>query len=201
MKTIILATHNLDKLKEIEEIFQSLPVKLKSLLYFPEIPEVVEDGNTLEENALKKAREIFRATNIPALADDTGLEVFCLSMAPGVFSARYAGEQASYLENNLKLLEELKGVPANNRGARFRTIAAFVGDNFEKITEGVCYGRISENMSGTKGFGYDPLFIPDGYNISYAEMPLSQKNKISHRGEAFRLMIKFIKEYLTNQIK
>ena len=122
-------------------------------------------------------------------------------MAPGVFSARYAGEKASYLENNRKLLEELKSVPVNNRGARFRTVAAFVGENFEKITEGICVGKISESMSGTNGFGYDPLFIPDGYNISYAEMPLSQKNKISHRGKAFRLMIKFIKEYLNKGIK
>lgn len=201
MKTIILATHNLDKLKEIEEVFKNIPVNLKSLFDFPEIPEIVEDGNTLEENALIKARKIFRATNIPALADDTGLEVFCLNMAPGVFSARYAGEKASYLENNRKLLEELKSVPVNNRGARFRTVAAFVGENFEKITEGICVGKISESMSGTNGFGYDPLFIPDGYNISYAEMPLSQKNKISHRGKAFRLMIKFIKEYLNKGIK
>jgi XTP/dITP diphosphohydrolase len=162
---------------------------------YPEIQDVVEDGETIEANALKKARKIYRVTNIPALADDTGLEVYALGMAPGVRSARYAGEKATYDDNNRKLLMQLKDVPQADRGARFRTVAVFVTKDFEKIVEGICTGKIAEGLSGKGGFGYDPLFIPDGSNLTYAEMSMEEKNKASHRARAFIEMKKVLAEY------
>ena len=191
MQKLILATHNYGKLKEIKGILNDLSIELGSLLDYSSIPEVVEDGKTLEENALKKAREIFRLTGIPTLADDTGLEVLYLGMAPGVISARYAGEKVSYEANNRKLLKELDNVPAHKRTAQFRCVAAFIAKDIEKITEGICQGKIIEYLRGTGGFGYDPLFIPDGYELTFAELSIDIKNQISHRAKAFQKM-KFI---------
>jgi XTP/dITP diphosphohydrolase len=191
MQKLILATHNYGKLKEIKGILNDLSIELGSLLDYSSIPEVVEDGKTLEENALKKAREIFRLTGIPTLADDTGLEVLYLGMAPGVISARYAGEKVSYDANNRKLLKELENIPLDKRTARFRCVAAFIAKDIEKITEGICQGIIIEYLRGTGGFGYDPLFVPDGYELTFAELSIDIKNQISHRAKAFQKM-KFI---------
>ena len=191
MQKLILATHNYGKLKEIKGILNDLSIELGSLLDYSSIPEVVEDGKTLEENALKKAREIFRLTGIPTLADDTGLEVLYLGMAPGVISARYAGEKVSYDANNRKLLKELENIPLDKRTARFRCVAAFIAKDIEKITEGICQGKIIEYLRGTGGFGYDPLFVPDGYELTFAELSIDIKNQISHRAKAFQKM-KFI---------
>jgi len=194
MQTIILATRNPGKFREISSILGDLQIRIVSLLEFPAISDVVEDGITLEENALKKARKVFLETNIPALADDTGLEVYSLKMAPGVWSARYAGENVSYDDNNRKLLRELKAVSTKDRGARFRSVAAFVAADYEKTTEGICTGKIAQGLRGKGGFGYDPLFIPDGYNVTYGEMSMKEKNKTSHRARAFMEMKNVLSE-------
>ncbi|MBI1806095.1 MAG: RdgB/HAM1 family non-canonical purine NTP pyrophosphatase [Ignavibacteria bacterium] len=197
-KTLILATRNPGKVEEITSILSGLHLTVKSLLDYPNLPEVVEDGQTLEENALKKAREIFRATAVPALSDDTGLEVFYLGMKPGVFSARYAGENVSYADNNRKLLAELKNVPINERRAQFRCVAAFIGKGVERTTHGVCPGRLLDEVRGSGGFGYDPLFVPDGYEETFAQLPGNVKNSISHRAMAFGQMETIIAEYFTH---
>lgn len=194
MRKLVLATRNKGKLKEISALLKELPVELFSVLDFPEVSDVVEDGATLEENALKKARAIFAATCLPALADDSGLEVQALSMRPGVISARYAGEGATYEANNRKLLFEMQDVPPSRRAARFRCVAAFVSDDFEKTTEGVCAGRIIDSPRGAGGFGYDPLFVPDGYDKTFAELPVGIKNDMSHRAKAFAAMKEFLQK-------
>ena len=189
---IILATRNPGKVQEIKAILSGIPLDITSLLDMPHLPDVIEDGTTLEENALKKAKEIFHATNTPVLSDDTGLEVFHLGMKPGVYSARYAGEHASYEDNYMKLLHELEGVPFARRGAQFRCVAVFFGDGIEKITEGICRGRIAASLRGTGGFGYDPVFVPDGGEKTFAELSPDLKNQISHRSKAFFQLKKFL---------
>jgi XTP/dITP diphosphohydrolase len=196
MQKIILATRNPGKVKEIEAMLRGLDVKLLSLHDFPNVPELIEDGATLEENALKKAYQVFKATKIPALADDSGLEVLALNMRPGVYSARYAGEHVSYEDNNRKLLTELLRVPSIQRCAQFRCVAAFVDSSIQKTTEGICRGSIIKDPRGTGGFGYDPLFMPEGYTQTFAELPSPIKNSMSHRAHAFSSM----REFLQNQL-
>ena len=196
MHKLVLATRNKGKLAEISALLRDLPVAVLSVFDFPEVPEVDENGATLEENALKKARTIFNATHLPALADDSGLEVFALGMKPGVLSARYAGEHVTYDDNNRKLLEELQGVPANERRAQFRCVAAFVAKDLEKTAEGTCTGIIIDAPRGSGGFGFDPLFVPDGYDKTFAELPLEVKNSFSHRAKAFQQMKKLLVEVL-----
>lgn len=196
MKSIVLATRNAGKLKEISGLFAGCDYRFISLRDLPRIPEVPENGSSFEENALIKAREIFRVMQLPALADDSGLEVEALGNRPGIFSARYAGENVSYAANNKKLLEELKGLPPEKRHAHFRCVAAFVAPGVEYVTEGICPGMIIDSPRGTGGFGYDPLFVPDGYQNTFAELSLDIKNSISHRSRAFRLMADYLKKYL-----
>lgn len=184
MKQLVLATRNQNKIKEIKNILGNLDAQILTLDDFPLISPIVEDGQTMEENALKKAHTVFQQTRLPVLADDSGLEVFYLAKRPGVHSARYAGENATYEENNKKLLKELKGVPSRRRNAQFRCVIAFVAEGEEKIVEGNCEGKIIEEPRGSNGFGYDPIFQPTGYTQTYAEMPLQLKNKISHRAKA-----------------
>ena len=193
MTKIIVGTRNPGKYREILEIMGRLPVEFVSLIDLPEIPEVKEDGTTIEQNSIKKLRTIFNATGIPTLADDTGLEVYHLDMEPGVYSARYAGEHASYDENNMKLLSALRGVNAELRRARFRCVASFTDGIIEHTAEGICEGAIVTEPKGTGGFGYDPLFVPDGFDQTFAELPTSVRNKISHRAVAFRAMFDFVK--------
>ncbi len=196
MIEILLATRNKGKIKEIKAILEDLPIIIKSLSDYPNLPDVIEDGETLKENALKKAREIYEAILIPTIADDTGLEVDYLNKMPGVFSARYAGENVNYAENNKKLLKALENVPMINRSAQFRCVAVYKDNHFEKIVEGVCRGKITEHFRGTGGFGYDPLFIPDGYDNTFAELAGCVKNKISHRAMAFNGIKDFLKEHI-----
>ena len=189
---LVLATRNPGKVREIRALLGEFPCEIIDLGSFPELPEVIEDGQTLEQNARKKAWTIFQATKLPALADDSGLEVQALGMRPGVFSARYAGEHVSYEDNNRKLLDELKGVPGRLRTARFRCVAAFVAEGVEHVTEGVCEGSLALELRGVHGFGYDPLFIPNGFQESFAELSPEVKNRISHRSEAFQAMRRFL---------
>ena len=185
---LVLATRNVNKLEEIRDVLGLDPHTVKSSFDYPQIPDVVEDKDTLEENAIKKATTIAAATGCWALADDSGLEVDALSGAPGVYSARYAGEHCSYLDNCKKLLFEMEG--KTNRHARFRTVLALVNLVGEvRTVEGAMEGTILTEMRGDGGFGYDPVFIPDGYELSYAEFEPAEKNRISHRGRALQTAI------------
>ncbi|MCL5020972.1 MAG: RdgB/HAM1 family non-canonical purine NTP pyrophosphatase [Bacteroidetes bacterium] len=181
---VVLATHNHHKVEEIRNILAALDIELLSLDAFPEIGEIEEDGDTLEENARKKARTVFEATHFLSLADDTGLEVEALGGRPGVYSARYSGENATYQRNNEKLLGELKGLPPERRKAKFRCVISIIGERTDEIAAGEVPGKIIDAVRGTNGFGYDPLFMPDGYDATYAQMDSELKNKLSHRAMA-----------------
>lgn len=185
---LVLATRNANKLEEIRDVLGLDPHTVKSSFDYPLIPDVVEDKDTLEGNAIKKATTIAAATGCWALSDDSGLEVDALGGAPGVYSARYAGEHCSYLDNCNKLLFEMEG--KINRRARFRTVLALVNLVGEVRTlEGAMEGTILTEMRGDGGFGYDPVFMPDGYDLSYAEFDQAEKNRISHRGRALQAAI------------
>jgi XTP/dITP diphosphohydrolase len=183
---ILIASRNAHKIREIREIFDLPEVEWVSTAEFPDLHDVVEDGDTFEANAVKKATELARATGLWALADDSGLEVAALGNAPGVYSARYAGEPCDHANNNAKLLRELAG--ATDRSARFRCVAA-LSDSSGRVetVSGSCPGRIVDALRGAKGFGYDPLFVPDGHEATFAEMGDEQKNRLSHRGCAMGL--------------
>ena len=196
MTTIVLASRNKDKITELRSTLAPLGITLKSTYDFPGLEEVIEDKFTLEGNALKKARYVFDETGLPALSDDTGLEVDALDGRPGVFSARYAGESSSYQDNVDKLLAEMDGVAANDRGAQFRTVAAFITNDNEYTFEGICRGQILTEERGDKGFGYDPVFRPDGFEQTFAELDTETKNEISHRGKAVQKFTDFLAEQI-----
>jgi XTP/dITP diphosphohydrolase len=183
---LLVATRNKHKLEEIRQIFTLPGLELLAADDVPGLPEdVVEDADTFEGNALKKARERSEASGLWTLADDSGLEVVALGNAPGVHSARYAGEPCSYPANNAKLLRELQGVA--DRRARFRCVIALrAPDGREWTAEGSCQGRIILEPRGANGFGYDPLFVPDGFEQTFAELDGATKNSLSHRGRALR---------------
>jgi XTP/dITP diphosphohydrolase len=190
---LVLATANADKAKEIEAIMRSTAGHRIVLLPRPsEVPDVEETGDTLEENAGLKARALARATAMPAIADDTGLEVDALGGAPGVRSSRYSGENASYEDNVAKLLYELNNAGADSeekRTARFRTVAlASFPDGHEVVAHGVVEGHIAAERRGENGFGYDPVFVPEGSSMTFAEMDPQEKHGMSHRGRAFRAL-------------
>ncbi|MCG8605560.1 XTP/dITP diphosphatase [bacterium] len=183
--SVVLATRNEDKIKEIRQLLSGVERNLMTLHEFPGAPEVVEDGSTLEENAVKKATEIAIYTGLTAIADDTGLEVDFLNGAPGVFSGRFSGEHATYGDNIEKLLRELQGVSLEERSARFRCVVAVVDGDHTKTMEGACEGTILEEPRGDFGFGYDPVFYVPEYKCTFAEMDLALKNRVSHRARAF----------------
>jgi len=190
---LVIATRNQDKVREICDIMKNEKWELLSLLDFLKMAEVIEDGKTLLDNALKKARASFVWTGIPSLADDTGLEVDRLDGAPGVWSSRFAGEKVSYRRNNEKLLRLLKGVPRGERTAHFRCTVAFVDRKGEQWVEDVCDGIILPEYRGKGGFGYDPLFYVPEIGKTFAEMSPEEKNEVSHRGKAFRKMAELLK--------
>lgn len=195
---LVIGTKNKNKLREIKEIMSDLPLEVVSLDEFPGIPDIVEDGKTLEENAVKKARESCLLTKSLTLADDTGLEVDCLNGEPGVYSARFAGPGCSYADNNKKLLSLLKAVPEKQRTARFRCVAAVAEPGGKVVTfEGRIEGYIINEMRGGNGFGYDPVFFIPEYNKTFAELTLEEKNRISHRA----LAVKGAKKLIIDIIK
>lgn len=180
---LLIATRNDHKVREIGAILDLPGLRLMPVSAYPGLPEVEEDGDTFEANAIKKAVTIALATGTWAMADDSGLVVDALGGAPGVFSARYAGSPADYEANNRKLLAALRGVA--NRRAAFHCVLALAGpDGTSRTVEGRCAGHIIDTVRGTAGFGYDPLFVPDGYTDTFAEMPSALKNRISHRALA-----------------
>lgn len=201
---IVLATRNENKVAEIKQITSGLPIILQSLDDFPRCPEVAEDKDTFEGNALKKAVEICQYTGRPALADDSGLEVDFLNGSPGVYSSRYAGGSGpgSDAKNNEKLLAELKEVPDVRRGARFICcLALAVPGGPVKTFFGYVPGSISREPRGTNGFGYDPVFIPEGHFRTFAEMSREEKDSLSHRGQALKKMRDFLAAKVLGQGK
>jgi XTP/dITP diphosphohydrolase len=186
IRELVLATRNRHKGEELAALLGDLGITIRTLDEFPDAPDVVEDGNTCEANAVKKARAIAEFTGLPAVADDTGLEVDALGGRPGVHAARYAGEDATYEDNCRKLLRELMGVPRERRTARFLTVAAIaLPSGGIRVAQGTLDGVIAEEASGTLGFGYDPVFLIPELGKTLAQLSADQKNKISHRAEAF----------------
>lgn len=194
MKQLVLATNNEHKIREIRSLLKNLPVELLTLRDIPNIPPLLEDGETFLENAVKKATTVFQHTGLPTLADDSGIEVFYLNMRPGVHSARYAGPNATDAQNNEKLLHAIQGVAPRRRRAQFRSVIALVDKGLQEITEGIFSGTLAESPRGSNGFGYDPLFIPDGMAITSAELTDEEKNAISHRGQSLRKMIEVLQK-------
>lgn len=195
MMKIVLSTRNPGKVKEMRALLEGLPIELIPASDLPDAPEVEEDGATLQDNAQKKAEVLAAHTGLPALADDTGLEVTALAGRPGVHSARFAGPEADDAANRQKLLQALAG--ARDRSARFRTVIAFAEGGQLRFFEGVCPGRILEEERGTGGFGYDALFAPEGRPRTFAEMPEVEKNELSHRGRALRSFARYLRERLS----
>lgn len=192
---ILLATQNLGKVKELEELLVGEEIEVISLADLEEWEEIEETGTTFVENASLKARTAAQRTGLISLADDSGLEVDALNGAPGVNSARYAGTPKDDEKNNAKLLAELEGVPDEERTARFRcalAIALTTGEEY--LTEGIVEGRILKEPRGREGFGYDPLFYLPDFGRTMAQLTLSQKNKISHRAQAFRNAIPILQD-------
>ena len=193
MKRFVLATRNTDKVSEIQKIM-NLNISLVGIGSFPEAEDVIEDGQTLHENALKKALAAFTVTGLPSIADDTGLEVDALNGQPGVWSSRFAGEQATYADNNRKLLRMLQDVPEQKRTARFRCVTCLADGNHIHYEEGISEGIITLELRGKSGFGYDPLFFVPELNKTFAELSLQEKNACSHRGKAFRAMAAYMQK-------
>jgi len=186
IRELVLATRNRNKVIELVALLGDLGVIIRTLDEFPDSPDVVEDGDTCEANAVKKARAIAEFTGLPAVADDTGLEVDALGGRPGVYAARYAGEGATYEDNCRKLLQELMGVPREQRTARFLTVAAIaLPSDGIRVARGTLEGVIAEEASGTLGFGYDPVFQIPELGMTLAQLSVDQKNTISHRAKAF----------------
>jgi XTP/dITP diphosphohydrolase len=190
MNKLVFATNNQHKLQEIKEILKGKfeVVSLKEINFFDEIEEPFE---TLHENALQKARVVHQFCGLDVFSDDTGLEVDVLNGAPGVYSARYAGENCSFQDNVKKLLKAL--ISEENRKAKFRTVIALILNNKEYTFDGVVEGEITKEQSGSEGFGYDPIFKPEGFETTFAEMTSEAKNNISHRGRAVQKLTTFLK--------
>ena len=183
---LVIATKNNNKIREIRDRFESFPeIELLSLMDFSDPPDVVEDGSTFMENALKKARQITAFTGLPSLADDSGLEIDALGGEPGVHSARYARGNATDKDRNHLVLDKLRDVPEEERGARFVCVIALsLPHKTEYTVRGECEGIISFKMLGEEGFGYDPIFYLPDFGKTMAQLTLSEKNRISHRGRA-----------------
>ena len=191
MIKIVFATNNAHKLSEVRAVLGGdyEIVTLREVGITEDIPET---GATLDENASLKARYVYERTGLDCFADDTGLEVEALNGAPGVHSARYATDGHDFKANNRKLLRELEGV--TNRRARFRTVISLIRGGQEQQVEGIVSGVIATEESGSEGFGYDPLFIPDGHTVTFAEMSAEEKNAISHRGRAVAKLVEFLQK-------
>ncbi len=197
MTELVLATRNQDKLREMKILLKGLPLRIFSLSSFKGIPDVKENGRTLEANAKKKALYTSRALKKLCVADDSGLEVKVLDAKPGVYSARFSGKGATYKSNNEKLLSLLRNIPPSKRKAQFRCVIAIADKGrLIGIVEGKCKGRITCKSIGKSGFGYDPIFMPDGYKRTFAQIGLRKKNRISHRKKALVQAKKILKRYV-----
>ncbi|WP_134699977.1 XTP/dITP diphosphatase [Ammoniphilus sp. YIM 78166] len=197
-RLLVLATRNQGKVQELKHMLADTGIEVRGLQDYPDCPEVEEDGLTFQDNAIKKARTISEFLQLPALADDSGLEVDALDGRPGVYSARFAGPQATDQDNNLKLLQLLEDIPMEKRQARFRCVLALAlpGDSTVETWEGTCEGLISQEPRGNYGFGYDPLFLLADQGKMMAELTKEEKSSISHRGLAMKKMMKDINNLL-----
>jgi len=196
MMKVVIASKNRKKVEEIKKIFSTIGIEceIHTLDEFPQVGKVEEDGHTFKENAIKKALHVSKTTGMIAIADDSGLEVEALGGAPGVKSARYSGPGADDRSNNEKLLRELEGIPDEQREARFVCCIALADGNNVQTFEGYVKGKIGHTPRGSNGFGYDPLFYPEGYDRTFAEMTDEEKNAISHRAMALKLLGEYLKE-------
>ena len=191
MKQITFATHNRYKVKEVNELLVGT-FHATTLKEIGCVEDIAETSPTIQGNALQKARYVYEKYGVDVFAEDTGLEIEALGGEPGVYTARYAGEQKDDDANMNKVLRALKG--NNNRKAQFRTVVALILNGKEQTFEGICRGTIASGKRGTQGFGYDPIFVPDGHTTSFAEMSAEQKNAISHRGIAIKKLMDFLLE-------
>ena len=196
MKRIVLATKNKGKIKEMRELLAPMNIEVLSLADFSPVDDAEENGATFAENAMLKARYYFAHTGTLCLADDSGLEVDALGGRPGVYSARYSGEDATDAANNAKVLREMEGIEKDKRTARFRCAMALVGEGVELTTDGTCEGTLLTEERGQGGFGYDPIFYVPKFDRTLAEMSSEDKNSISHRGAAVRKMADLIAEMM-----
>lgn len=195
MERLIFATGNQNKLKEIKEIFADLPFEIVSMKDAGIVSDPDENGETFEDNALIKARDVFEKCHETVMSDDSGLEIDYLGKEPGVHSARFMGHDTSYDLKNAELLRRLEGVPFEKRTARFVCACALIlPDGTEHVVRETMEGHIAETPSGNNGFGYDPIFIPDGYDVTSADISPEEKNQISHRGKALRQMYHFLSQ-------
>jgi XTP/dITP diphosphohydrolase len=190
---ILLATQNQHKLEEISHLLDPFDLELVSLSDYPAIGDIIEDGSTLEANALIKAKAGFVHTGLPTLADDTGIAVEALNGAPGVYAARYAGENVTYEDNVRKMLHEMTGVPNGKRQAKFQTVAIYYDGHSSVSALGEVDGLITEDRRGDAGFGYDPIFYVPEKDKTYAQMELEEKNQLSHRRRAFEKLFNLLR--------
>ena len=204
MKKIVIATNNRHKIEEIKDMLKNENIKLITLNDIGCNEEIPENEPTIEGNAYQKAKYIFERYGYDCISDDTGLEVDSLNGQPGVFSARYSKEEYPNVDekerskyNILKLLDKMKGI--TQRNARFRTIICLMENGHEKFFEGVVEGKITNDPAGEKGFGYDPVFIPDGCDKTFAQMSMEEKNQISHRGRAIKKLADYLNSYYDRQ--
>ena len=199
LRELVLATRNRHKGEELAALLGDLGIGIRTMDEFPEVPDVIEDGETCEANAIKKARAVSDATGLVAVADDTGLEVDALGGRPGVYAARYAGARATYEDNWRKLLRELSGVPHDRRTARFMTVAATASPSGEvQVARGELQGFITEEPAGEGGFGYDPVFFVPELGKTLAELSAEEKNRISHRAKAFAQVREILCRHMMN---
>ena len=201
MMKVVIATHNKDKLEELKNGLSILSIDFMDLSSFPEVGEIIEDGKTLKENALIKAKTVFDITGIPAIADDTGLEVDAIGGKPGIYTARFAGENCTYMDNVNKMLSVMKNIKESNRGAVFKTVMAFYDGQRELFSEGVVKGVITKEKKGLGGFGYDPIFYVVEEGETFAEMTIDKKNIISHRGRAIKKLMPILSSYFKSSDK
>ena len=194
---LVVGTNNAGKIKELNDLLADLPIEISGLNRFENIFDVEETGTTFEENAILKASSYALQTGSWALSDDSGLEVEALGGAPGVYSARYGGEQAGNAEKIAKLLGELDAAPGESRRARFVCVMALSDESgaIRFLAEGVCEGRIAPEPRGANGFGYDPIFIPAGYEQTFGELSSTVKREISHRARAIKKIIRFLRDF------
>lgn len=197
MRELVVATKNQGKLREIRELLKEFDLKVTSIADYPDCPEVVEDGKTFAANAIKKARVIGKHLGKLTLGEDSGLQVKALKNAPGIYSARFSGPDATDEKNNKKLISSLKDVPSSKRQARYRCFAALSdGDKLVGVVDGSCGGMIVDERRGTNGFGYDPFFLIPHYKKTFGELDPAIKAKISHRARALKKLKILIKKYL-----
>ncbi|MEW6444355.1 MAG: XTP/dITP diphosphatase [bacterium] len=194
---VVLGTRNHGKIAELRSLLKGMPLRVLSFLDFPDLPVIDEDGKSFRQNAEKKAKAIAKAVGRIAIADDSGLEVDWLNGAPGIWSARFAGEGATDRDNARKLLKLLDGVPWEKRCGRFVCVICAADPKGKTVSaEGVCRGKVSFEMRGTHGFGYDPVFVPNGYRTTMAEMDAALKNRISHRADAMNKFREVFREFI-----